>query len=145
VTIHTSEEIMSNQRNNLLVKRALSPALRTDGAVNGVTIDRAEDNCYFQDLLFGVQTGTITDGTHAVTIEDSDDGTTFGAVSAGNLQDSLPSIVAANDDVVYAIGYLGTKRYARIVVTAAGTTTGGIVGAVALLGRPRNAPVTQDN
>ncbi len=135
----------NNPYNNLLVKRALSPALRTNGAVNGITIDRAEDNCYFQDLLFCVQSGTITDGTHTVEVQDSDDGTNFTAVVDALLDDTEPAIVAADDDKVWAIGYRGLKRYARVVVTAAGTTTGGIVGVVAVLANPRNAPVTQDN
>lgn len=132
----------NNPYNNLLVKRALSPALRTT-SVNGVTIDRAEDNNFFQDLLFAITTGAITDGTHTVTIEDSDDASSWATTTS--LQGSPPAIGSSNDDVQYAIGYTGTKRYARVVVTAAGTTTGGIVGAVAILSNPRTAAVTQDN
>ena len=132
----------NNLRDNLLLKLALASALRTNGAVNGVTIDRAEDGCYFQDVLFAIQSGAITDGTHAVTFEHSDDGSSWAATTA--LQGAAPSIVAANDNVQWAVAYTGDKRHVRIVVTASGTTTGGIVGATAILGNPRNAPVTQD-
>lgn len=131
----------NNLRNNLLAKLALAPALRTTSA-NGVTIDRAEDDCFFQDALFAIQSGAITDGTHTVSFEDSDDGSTWAATTA--LQGTPPAIGSSNDNVQYAIAYTGLKRYVRVVVTAAGTTTGGIVGATAILGNPRSAPVTQD-
>lgn len=135
---------MRNPYDNLLVKRALSPAARTATA-NGITIDRAEDNSMFQDLLFVIESGTVTDGTHTVTVEESDDGTAWSAVAADKLQDTGPAIVAADDDKVWGIGYLGLKRYVRIVVTVAGATTGAIIGAIAVLANPRHAPVTQDN
>lgn len=133
-----------NPYDNLLVKRALSPAARTATAT-GITIDRAEDNSMFQDLLFVIESGTVTDGTHTVTVEDSDDGTSWATVGAASLQDTGPAIVAADDDKVWAIGYLGLKRFARIVVTVAGATTGAIIGAIAVQANPRHSPVTQDN
>lgn len=133
-----------NPYNNLLVKRALSPALRTTSA-NGVTIDRAEDDDFYQDVLFAITSGAITDGTHTVEIQDSDDGSSWAAVADAKLQGTEPAIGSSNDDVQYVIGYLGIKRYVRVVVTAAGTTTGGIVGAVAILANPRHAAVAQDN
>jgi hypothetical protein len=131
----------NNLRDNLLAKLALAPALRTTSA-NGVTIDRAEDNSYFQSVLFVIQSGAITDGTHTVSFEDSDDGSTWAATTV--LQGTPPAIGSSNDNVQYAIEYTGLKRYVRVVVTTTGTTTGGIVGATAILGNPRSAAVTQD-
>lgn len=47
------------------------------------------------------------------------------------------------DDQVYRVGYLGIKRYVRVVATFEGTHSNGIpCAAVVLLGRPRHAPVS---
>lgn len=129
---------------NVLVKRAISPSVKTT-ASTGVTIDRAEDNAFFQACMFVIETGTITDGTHTVTIQDSDDGSTWADVADTYLQDTEPAIVAADDDKVFCLGYTGLKRYVRCNVAVSGVTSGGAYGALALLGDPRHGPVTQDN
>lgn len=129
---------------NVLFKRSLSPAARTANA-NGVGVDRAEDNNFFQDAAVVVSTGTITDGTHTIEVQHSDDNATWAAVPAAELLGAEPAIVAADDDKTFVLGYLGQKRYLRAIVTVAGATTGGVYGAVVALGSPRNAPVTQDN
>lgn len=130
---------------NQLTARTLSPALRTNGAVNGSTVDRAgvapNAGKMFQAAVALIVSGTITDGTHTVSIEDSDDGTAWATVAAALLQGTPPAIAAVDDDKVWEIGYLGLKRYLRVVVTAAGTTTGGIVGAYVILSDPRISPV----
>jgi hypothetical protein len=135
---------MSNPYNNLLIKRAISPGVKTTNST-GVTIDRAEDNSFFQDAVVVVETGTITDGTHTVEVQDSDNGSSWTAVADTYLQDTEPAIVAADDDKVFCIGYLGLKRYLRVNVTVAGVTSGGAYGAIVVLGNPRRAPVVQDN
>lgn len=121
--------------------RTLSPALRTDGSANGVAVDRAV-NGGMQDAVVIVSTGTITDGSHAITIQDSADGSTgWTAVAADQIQGSLPTVVAANDDTVFTFGVLASRRYLRVVATTSTSTTGGILGAGILLGSPRYAPV----
>lgn len=131
-----------NPYQNSLTQRALSPALRTASA-NGVTVDRAASGAMYQDALVVVTTGTITDGTHTVEVQDSPNGTDWTAVADTYLQGAEPAIAAADDDKVYEIGYLGSQRYLRVVVTAAGTTTGGIVGAVVVLGNARRTPAVR--
>ncbi|MCX4780061.1 hypothetical protein [Streptomyces sp. NBC_01264] len=121
--------------------RTLSPALRTDGTANGVAVDRAV-NGGMQDAMVIVSTGTVTDGSHAITIQDSADGSTgWTAVAADQIQGSLPTVVAANDDTVYTFGVLASRRYLRVVATTSTATTGGILAAGILLGAPRFAPV----
>lgn len=127
----------------LLVKHTLGPAARTNGTANGAAVDRAV-NGGMQEAVVLVSTGVVTDGSHAVTIEDSADGSTdWVAVAAANLQGSLPTVVAANDDTVLEFGVRSSRRYLRAVVTTSGATTGGIMGVTIALSAPRFAPVTR--
>jgi hypothetical protein len=130
---------------NQLTMRSISPALRTNGAVNGTGVDRAgvapNAGRMFQAAVVLIVSGTITDGTHTVEVQDSDDGVTFAPVADAYLQGVEPVIAAADDDKVWEIGYLGRRQFLRTVVTAAGTTTGGIVGTYIVLSDPRVSPV----
>lgn len=135
---------MKDIYSNVLVKASLNIAARTDGTVNGTGVDRNEDGCAFQDALVVIHTGTITDGTHTMEVQDSDDNTTFAAVTDTYLTGAEPAVVAANDNVVYEIRYTGRKRYLRVVAVTTGATTGGIFGATVALSNPRVAPVTRN-
>jgi hypothetical protein len=130
-----------NPYNNLLTKQSLTPAARTASA-NGTGVDRQQTNAMFQDALIIVSTGTITDGTHTIEVQESADNTTFTAVADADLQGTEPAIGAADDNKIFELGYLGSKRYLRVIVTAAGTTTGGVYGADILLANPRRAAVS---
>jgi hypothetical protein len=125
---------------NVTVRATLPIATRTASA-NGTGVDRYLNGAEFQDALIIVHTGTITDGTHAIDVQESDDNTTFTSVAASELQGTEPSIGAADDDKMFVVGYKGLKRYLRIAVTASGTTSGGTYGASVLLANPRVAPV----
>ncbi|WP_392967178.1 hypothetical protein [Streptomyces sp. LN245] len=127
---------------NVSVRETLAIVARTASA-NGTGVDRVGGGAMYQDAAIIVHTGTITDGTHAIDVQESDDNTTFTSVAAAELQGTEPSIGAADDNKMYVVGYKGTKRYLRAVVTASGTTSGGIYGASVLLANPRNAPVVQ--
>ncbi|MGW1246924.1 hypothetical protein [Streptomyces sp. NPDC002535] len=125
---------------NVTVRETLAIATRTSSA-NGTGVDRAAGGAMFQDALVIVHTGTITDGTHAVDIQESDDNSNFTSVAASELQGAEPSIVAADDNKLFVVGYKGLKRYLRVAVTASGTTSGGVYGASVVLANPRTAPV----
>ncbi|MFB6626508.1 hypothetical protein ACFCWD_29070 [Streptomyces sp. NPDC056374] len=125
---------------NVTVRETLAIATRTASA-NGTGVDRAGGGAMFQDALVIVHTGTITDGTHAVDIQESDDNSSFTSVAASELQGAEPSIVAADDNKLFVVGYKGLKRYLRVAVTASGTTSGGVYGASVVLANPRTAPV----
>lgn len=131
---------MRDAYSNVTVRATLAIATRTASA-NGTGVDRYLNGAGYQDALIIVHTGTITDGTHAIDVQESDDNTTFTSVAASELQGTEPSIVAADDDKMFVVGYKGTKRYIRVAVTASGTTSGGTYGASVLLANPRVAPV----
>jgi hypothetical protein len=134
---------MADLFNNLLVKPTLAIAARTASA-NGTTVDRGEDGSGFGAAMVVVHTGTITDGTHTIEVQDSPDGTTWTAVADQYLQGAEPAIGAADDDKVYEIGYVGIQRYVRATVTVAGATSGGTYGASVILGHPAKGPVTRN-
>lgn len=118
------------------VVQSLVPAARTASA-DGAGVDLAG----FERALVVVSSGTITDGTHTIEVQESDDNSSFSAVADADLEGTEPAIAAANDDTVWELGYVGTKRYIRAVVTVAGATTGGVYGAqVVRLGPSRKQP-----
>lgn len=131
-----------NPYNNQLSARSLSPAARTASA-NGASVDRAANGAYYQEALIVVSTGTITDGTHTIEVQDSPDNTNWTAVASDYLQGTEPAIVAADDDKQFDIGYIGDKRYVRVVTTVAGATTGGVYSAAVVLASPRTAPAVR--
>jgi len=123
--------------NNLSVAQSLAPAARTADE-NGAGVDLQG----FHGAMVVVHTGAITDGTHTIEVQESDDDSTYTAVADADLQGSEPAIGVADDNKIYKIGYMGTKRYIRAVVTVAGATTGGVYDAVVVRGAPRKAPVS---
>lgn len=126
-----------------LSRAALASAVRTNGTVNGITVDTGVFGNDFRTVLFVVTTGTVTDGSHAITLQDSDNGSAWGSVDPANIQGSLPTITGANDDAVYDFGYIVAKQYVRLVATTSGATTGGAFSAVAVLGAASSAPVAR--
>jgi hypothetical protein len=85
--------------------------------------------------------GTITDGTHALALYESDTDVTgnYTLVAAGDLIGAFGANLATG--VNAKVGYIGSKRYLRVVDTVAGTTTGGVYGVVGILGYPMHKPV----
>lgn len=134
--------------NSIRAVNALSPASRTaNAAVNGVTVDTNLDRQNYRTVMFVVHAGTIGDGSHAVTVQDSDDGTAWVDAPADAINGTLPTITATDDDRTFEVGLKPARRYARIVVTTTGVPAtgglGGVFGAVALLGQPSLTPVTR--
>lgn len=120
---------------NLSVVQTLAPAARTaseDGA--GVDLANADG------ALVEIATGAITDGTHTIEIQESDDDSTYTAVADADLIGTEPAIGSADDNKVYTIGYLGNKRYIRVSVTVANATSGGVYGANVIKGGLRKYP-----
>lgn len=132
---------MKDLYNNVQVKPSLTNALRSATAT-GSAVDRAYNGSMFNSAMVVVHTGTITDGTHTITVEESDDNSAWATATA--LQGTVPAVVAADDDKVFEIGYLGGKRYIRVKSTVSGSpATGGIYDALVVLGDPRIAPVVR--
>lgn len=126
---------------SVVTRRSVSPAVRTNGTVNGAAVSVV---AYGSDsAVVVVATGTITDGSHAVSIEESDTGTgSWTAVPAGRLTGTAPTITATDDDAQFEVGVLTSKAFLRVVVVTTGATTGGAVAAVVVIGEPGSTPVS---
>lgn len=126
-----------------LTKVSLAPAAVVDGTDNGTAVDRGA-NGGMQEAMLVVSAGVVTDGSHAVSVEDSADGSTdWTAVAAAQLQGTPPTVVAANDGTVFEVGIRATRRYVRASIVTTGATTGGIIGCHFVLGAPRVSPVSR--
>jgi hypothetical protein len=130
--------------NNTLVQKALASGTVQTGTTTGLAVDSDIYGNNFRDVLFIVGSGTLTDGSYAVTVEESDSsGSGFAAVDSTRVLGSLPTFALTDDNVVNSFGVRPTKRYVHVVVTAAGATTGGVLWATAVLGNGGNGPVAR--
>lgn len=127
-----------------LAVKALNSGTVQTGTTNGIAIDTGLYSNNFRDVLFIVHSGTLTDGSYAVTVEESDSsGSGYAAVDIWRVQGSLPTFASTDDNVWNSFGVRPTKRYVRIVITATSATTGGILAATAVLGNGGNNPAAR--
>lgn len=126
---------MQDLYNLISVAQSLAPAARSSSA-NGAGVDLQG----YDSAVVVVETGAITDGTHTIVVQESDDNSAYTAVADADLQGTEPAIVSTDDNVVFEIGYFGIKRYVRAAVTVAGATTGGVYGAHVVRGNKRKQP-----
>ncbi|MFK5949266.1 MAG: hypothetical protein QM500_10920 [Methylococcales bacterium] len=124
---------MKDLQSKIRLAVALAIAVRTASA-NGSGIDLQG----FNSAVVVLTPGTITDGTHTPKVQESDDDSTYTDVAATDLVGTLADLTS---DTVQKVGYKGNKRYIRVVLTVAGTTTGGIYGALAVRGDADLSPV----
>ena len=109
-------------------------------AANTTTQGNIIDTQGFDAAAVAVLAGTITDGVYAVTVNESDDPGMAGATVAA-LSAPIANFILTDDNVVRRTGVVFTKRYLRLQVISSGITTGGLLGALTILGRPAAAPV----
>jgi hypothetical protein len=138
--------------------------LAFDESLNAIVKD-ADTNCTAIDQQgFSSVTHIVNVGAPGITfstsnkidikLEDSDDNSSFSAVTAntsvtGGTVDSngIFQTIDANGDCnkVYAIGYVGGKRYSRVVLDFSGTHgTGTVVGVVGAKGHPLHGPAASE-
>lgn len=123
--------------NNATTVQSLKPAARTASA-NGTGVDLLG----YESALVVIDAGAWTDGSHTFEVQESDDDSTYTAVAAADLQGSEPVVDGAtDDDQVYELGYVGSKRYLRVITTVTGTTTGAVYAASIVRGHPHVASV----
>lgn len=118
---------------------SLAPAARAASA-NGSSVDMSG----YESALILIALGSWTDGIHAYEVQESDDDAAWTAVAAADLVGTEPTVSdATDDDSTVEIGYIGSKRYVRVVVTCSGSplATGTVSSAVIVQGHARHAPV----
>ena len=126
--------------NNVSPATSLS-ARAVAAAVNGAGVDmQGFDSA---DILIDLGTFAGTTPTATIQIQESDDNTNFTAVAAADLiGGALPaSIDTTNDETLYERGYIGSKRYIRVAVTAVGGTGPSLpMSAVVVRGHAKSKP-----
>ena len=134
---------MADQISDLKPVHSIASQLATS-TKTGTTIDRFGYNALSVLFVFGAW----TDGTYTPKLTESDDDSSYSDVAAGDLIASpitAQAIAAVSSsggqNKVQSVGYKGTKRYIRPVVTVTGSpSTGAQIGAYGLLGHPVNKP-----
>jgi hypothetical protein len=127
------EDHMRDLKSNIGFDISLASAARTASA-NG----NGSDLKGFEGVVAVILPGTITDGTHTPKLQESDDNATFTDVAAS---DMLGSFVNIASNTAQKVGYIGIKRYVRLVSTVAGATTGGVYTGIIVKGVAAGRPV----
>ena len=106
-------------------------AITTDTTTLGDIIDMKDKLA----LDFLVQSGTLTDGAYVVKLEDGDDSGLGDAadIPAANLLGALPAFALSEDNVVKRVGFFKRKRFVRLSIVSTATSTGGTLGAIAVV------------
>jgi len=140
---------MRDLANNISVAQSLAPAVRTADA-NGTGIDLQG----FESATIVVDTGVEGDTLSSSVkidfkLEDSDDNSTFAAVTSATsvtdgTVDSSGIFLTLDDNAetpqVTSIGYVGGKRYVRVVADFTGThSNGSPIAASVIKGHPRHS------
>jgi len=128
---------MRDMKNNMDAVNSLTPDAYTASA-NGSGVDLQGHDSAMVVISTGSADFTDTDEVYTPSVEESDDDVTYTAVAAGDLEGALANI-AANS--VQRVGYKGSKRYIRAVLTVAGTTPSVQAAGIVLRGHPAQAPV----
>lgn len=120
---------------NTSVALSLSPAARAASA-SGNAVDLRGYDAAVISVFFGA----YTDGTHTPSVQHSMDGSTFTAAATSDLDGSLSAVSSAGGaGSVQSVGYIGSQRYVRVVMTVSGATTGALSAACVTAGYPSNA------
>ena len=131
----------------------LLPPLNRTASANSASVDLQN----YDSAAFAVNVGATGDtwsGTNRVelAVQESDDNSTWTAVADSDLLHAVTGgqatgtfmILNANSQAgqVYETGYRGNKRYVRVALANYGTTSVGTpMDVLAILGRPRIAPI----
>ena len=127
------------------IKIALSLAAQT---ISATTLTASVDNQGFGSLMFTIAAGAFSyTGSNkvSITVQDSDDNTTFADVPASSIykpeSGAIAKILDATADgaAVHNVHYLGEKRYVRLNLVVAGTVSA-ILAVSTVQGNPNLAP-----
>lgn len=124
-------------KSNVKVAPSLAPAVRTNGTANGTAVDLRG----YDSAVIAVSFGAYTDGSHTPSVEHSVDNVTYAAAAASDLDGAFTAVSsAAGQNAVQSVGYIGARRYVRVVMTVSGATSGALSAANVIAGNPRQAP-----
>jgi hypothetical protein len=116
-------------------------SIAADGNRTTTQTGATVDTLGYQSATVILNPNTVTDGVFTPKLTESDSASSgFSDVAAGDLDGAFAALAAATPQTV---GYTGSKRYLRVVITATGSpATGAKFAAGVLLSDPQYAPVT---
>ena len=139
---------MKDLYNKVEAVSVLDPIAITATAVH-TDIDLQGFNSACLLIQTGLDAGSGLGASHkfVFTMDHSDDGTTYTAVTTADMLDLtvasgivLTIDATTEDNTLYKLGYVGGKRYLQLTYTITGTVTMPI-GIIVLKGNPELAPV----
>lgn len=116
-----------------------SAAIRNgNAATNGAGADLQG----FNGAAVAFVSATLTDGSVACKLQESDDNSAWNDVAAADVVGgvNLATLAAADDNIARKLGYIGKKRFLRGVMTQSGATTGGFYTSVVIRGHAIKQP-----
>lgn len=136
---------MKDLYNNVKVTQVYDPALKT-ASITSNTIDMQGYNSLVAIATIGATGDTLSGSVYwTVSIEESDDDSTYTEVAAADLHNGVNNVVIddnSEDQIPVKYGYKGSKRYLRVKVTKTGTHTNGTpMGVIALRSHAADLPV----
>ncbi len=144
---------MKDLSNNISPAISIIPAVRT-AAVNGSGVDLQGYESATAVVFVGAEGDTLSSSVHfEVSLEHSDDNSTFtdvaqadivdGTISSGGIFLKMDGTAGGNPDTtgeIHRVGYVGGKRYVRVVLAKTGThSTGTPIGAMIVKGHARSS------
>ena len=144
---------MKDLSNNISPAISIIPAVRT-AAVNGSGVDLQGYESATAVVFVGAEGDTLSSSVHfEVSLEHSDDNSTFtdvaqadivdGTISSAGIFLKMDGSAGGNPDTtgeIHRVGYVGGKRYVRVVLAKTGThSTGTPVGAMIVKGHARSS------
>jgi hypothetical protein len=116
---------------------SLSPAAR-NATGTGTVVDMQP----YQAAMVAVNFGAWTDGTHTPSLQHSSDGTTYTPCDTNSLSGTFTAVSAAGGaNTVQKVGYTGSYRYLRAMMTITGATTGALSCVNIVTSRASQQPV----
>ena len=147
---------MQDLTNNIVVNNSIINATKTAAANgSGVDLKGFEEATAIVDV--GAEGDTLSSSVYfEISLEHSDDDSTYtdcvqadivnGTIAAGGIWLKLDGTTGGDPDTAggqWQIGYVGGKRYVRLVLAKTGTHTNGTpISGVIVKSRPRVAPKT---
>ena len=122
-----------DNRSDQLPKLAFNAVISTDTTTNGAIIDTAN---FDRGVTFIILAPVYTDGTYTPVIEESDDSGMSGATDVTDAQligteaGAVISAVSGSGANLASIGVFSNKRFLRLKIVSASTSTGATISAV---------------
>ncbi len=130
---------MRDIQNNIQPNQTIKPSSYT-ASQNGTAVDLQGFSA--ATALFYLWAGDFTDTDEVYTpkLQSSDDASVWTDVPVAEIEGNLSAVNAFAQEGMQSVGYKGSRRYLRGVLSIAGTSPSILSSATIILGKPHHAP-----